>query len=271
MKVRRPVRFVVNNVLWLTRATIFVVLIIIALSVYQLLIDDIRKGHSSLFLFIVLWIFTAYIVLPRIHRVLSRVYLPNYYLGRVRTSDGLLGDPVNLAVIGSRQQLIAVMEGAGWHQAEALSLKSRYKITVASVLKKSYLGAPVSSLFLFNSKQDLAFQQEVGGNPRKRHHVRFWQVPEGWWLPGGFKVDWLGAATFDRRVGLSAFTLQITHKIAAQTDKERNYVVSSVKDNNSQVRVEVIKHFTTAYHSRNGGGDAIATDGAMPFIDLSRL
>jgi len=219
---------------------------------------------------LLLWLFTAYLVLPRVHRILSKFYVPNYFIGRVRTADGLLGDPVNLAVIGSPENLKKVMTQAGWSEAEPLSLMSRVKMVWASVLKRSYPAAPVSSLFLFYKKQDYAFQKEVNGNPRKRHHVRFWHVPKGWRLPGGRKVDFVGAATFDRRVGLSLFTLQVTHKIAENTDEERDLVAKSLGKQKG-VDVEVVKYFTTAYHHRSGGGDQIKTDGALPFIDVSKL
>ena len=78
---------------------------------------------------------------------------------------------------------------------------------------------------LFGRKQSFAYQKEVEGNPAQRHHVRFWYCPPGWSLPGGGHVDWLAAATYDRAVGLSALTLQVTHKIDADIDIERNYVV----------------------------------------------
>jgi hypothetical protein len=35
--------------------------------------------------------------------------------------------------------------------------------------------------------------------------------------------------------------------------------------------VEVIEDFSTGYHSRNGGGDLIITDGNLPIIDLRRI
>ena len=44
-------------------------------------------------------------------------------------------------------------------------------------------------------------------------------------LPGGYDVDWLAAGMYDRRVVVSLFTLQITHKIAEDTDVERDYIV----------------------------------------------
>ena len=69
---------------------------------------------------------------------------------------------------------------------------------------------------LFDRQQDFAYQQEVGGSTSQRHHVRFWRCPEGWMLPGGYAVDWLAAGTYDRSVGFSLFTFQITHKIEAE-------------------------------------------------------
>ena len=39
----------------------------------------------------------------------------------------------------------------------------------------------------------------------------------------GFQVQWLAAATYDRAVGISLFTLQVTHRVDADIDIERDY------------------------------------------------
>src|SRR5437868_5592951 len=83
-------------------------------------------------------------------------------------------------------------------------------------LRRPYDGAPVSSLYLFGRKEDLAFEQPVGDDPRHRHHVRFWQTDK---LDDGRPV-WVGSAVFDRRVGLSRTTGQVTHVTAADVDAE---------------------------------------------------
>jgi hypothetical protein len=90
-------------------------------------------------------------------------------------------------------------------------------------------------------------------------------------LPGGYSVDWLAAGTYDKSVGLSLFTLQVTHKIEEDTDIERDYIVQTVMTGSPEVEVEVIDNFSTGYHSRNGGGDLIITDGDLPIIDVRRL
>lgn len=241
--------------------------IVITLLILYLL-GQILDGRAILAPGVGLWIVIAYLTLPRIHRFLTKVYLPNYYIGRTRTGDGFLGDPVNLAFIGSEADIKKAMEKAGWKLADELGGSSTYKMIQSSIVRKSYPNAPVSSLFLFGNKQNFAYQQEVGGTTSKRHHIRFWKVPEGWFLPGGYTADWLAAGTYDRKVGFSLFTFQITHKIEADIDEERDFVIKSLQKTNKNITVKTVEHYSSAYHDRNGGGDKIKTDGALPFVTI---
>src|SRR5690625_13657 len=101
--------------------------------------------------------------------------------------------------------------------------------------------------------------------------VRFWPTPHGWLLPGGTDVDWLAAGTYDRSVGLSMFTGQVTHRIAADIDTERDHIVATLTEANPGIDVEVLKSFSSGYHHRNGGGDRIETDGDLPIVDLTQV
>ena len=222
----------------------------------------------QLLLLVPFWLLVTYLTLPRIHRVLTFVYVPGYFIGRTRTSDGLLGDPVNLALRGSEADVHAAMTAAGWTRADDLNPRTGLQIVTSTLRRRSYTAAPVSPLHLFDRQQDFAYQQEVAGSPSKRHHVRFWRCPEGWFLPGGAAVDWLAAGTYDRSVGLSLFTLQVTHKIAPDTDVERDFIVASITEAVPGVRVEVIRHFSSGFHARNGGGDRIVTDGDLPVVEV---
>lgn len=230
--------------------------------------ESLGLGWGLLWFAVLFWALLAYLVLPRLHRILTRLYVPNYFIGRTRTSDGLLGDPVNLAVNGSAEQVHAALAAAGWTRADDVTIRSSWRIITSTLRRRSYLQAPVSPLLLFDRVQDFAYQQEVANNPAKRHHVRFWRCPAGWMLPGGHRVDWVAAGTFDRAVGLSLFTLQVTHKIDEHTDIERDHIVASIRQAVPQTGVVLIRDFATGYHSRNGGGDSIQTDGDLPVIDL---
>lgn len=238
---------------------------------WLLIVESFKLGWWGIVILVLFWVLLAYLVLPRIHRVLTTIYVPDYFIGRTRTSDGLLGDPINLALLGDEAQLHEAMRRAGWTRADPVTLRSSWRIVTSTITRRSYDEAPVSPLFLFGRMQDCAYQQEVAGNPAKRHHVRFWRTPDGWLLPGGERVDWLAAGTFDRAVGFSLFTLQITHKIDADIDVERDHIVQSVSEADTEVVVRVLKDFSTGYHSRNGGGDSVRTDGDLPILDLRAL
>jgi len=235
---------------------------------YLLLREGFTLGWGQIWFSVFYWVVLAYVVLPRLHRILTRIYVPDYFIGRARTSDGLLGDPINLALLGSEPQVHETLTRAGWVRADDVSVATGWRVVRSTLLRRSYREAPVSPLLLFGREQDFAYQQEVDGTPGRRHHVRFWKCPPGWLLPGGRGADWLAAGTYDRSVGLSLFTLQVTHKIEARTDIERDHIVESVSGANAAVRLSTIRDFSTGYHARNGGGDAIETDGDLPVLDL---
>lgn len=151
---------------------------------YLLLREGVRPGWPMLLL-VVFWVIFTYLVLPRLHRILTRIYVPGYFIGRTRTSDGLLGDPVNLALMGTGEQIQAAMLAGGWIRADELDARSTTRMITATLRRRSYPEAPVSPLLLFDRQQDFAFQQAVGSGTSQRHHVRFWRCPEGWLLPGG--------------------------------------------------------------------------------------
>lgn len=269
MKNPRSARLPGNAATLLDRA-LFVFSGMAAVWLATLLFEESLRRDMAWFL-LVFWAALAYLVLPRVHRILTRIYLPDYFIGRARTSDGLLGDPVNVALLGNEDQVHAAMRRAGWTQADDVDLASSRRIIVSTLTRRSYGKAPVSPLFIFGRQQDFAYQQEVDGSPGKRHHVRFWRCPPGWVLPGGVRVDWLAAGTYDRAVGLSLFTLQVTHKIGENTDDERDHILAALKRAAPEAEVTVIRDFSTGYHARNGGGDTISTDGDLPVVDLSAL
>jgi len=69
-------------------------------AVYYFLLTRLSRGPEQLWVFLPVWLIAAYALLPRVHKILSSLYIPDYFIGRARTGDGVLGDPVNLAVIG---------------------------------------------------------------------------------------------------------------------------------------------------------------------------
>src|SRR5215471_1807126 len=187
----------------------------------------------------------AYIILPRIVRmglkVLQHKRVPRYTI----TGDGLPGDPVNLVLIGTLQQLHAAFTSAGWSEADRLGLSSSWRMVRAFVFKWPYPTAPFSTLYLFGRGQDIGFQKAIDNSPRKRHHVRFWALSltraQSTWGEANFwlstdrpsekeTVIWVGAGTRDTGLSLTRLTFQITHATDADTNAERDFIIAELRN-----------------------------------------
>ncbi|MBV9287990.1 MAG: LssY C-terminal domain-containing protein [Hyphomicrobiales bacterium] len=182
-----------------------------------------------------------------------------------RTAQGIPGDPINIGLEGSEADLVCALAAAGWSPADPVTLASSIKIAGSVVFRRAYQHAPVSPLFLNGRKQDLAFEKPSGGSASQRHHVRFWKALEAG--DDGLPV-WLGAATFDRSVGVSHYTGQITHHVAPDVDAERDFVADDLA---AAQKVETrywVSGAGPTLIGRNGGGDPYFSDGEIAFVRL---
>ncbi|HVA45410.1 MAG TPA: LssY C-terminal domain-containing protein [Pirellulales bacterium] len=180
-----------------------------------------RAGDATIGLLAV-YLVVAYAILPLLWRHFEHHRVMSDAPKTAVTSDGIPGDPLNVALVGSHDEVVAAMLAAGWSPADPTTLRSSLHIAESVVFKRPYETAPVSNLFVFGRRQDLAFEQPVDENARARHHVRFWHSDE---LGIGGRPLWIGAATFDRSVGFSHRTGKITHHIASDIDSERDHVI----------------------------------------------
>jgi LssY C-terminus len=178
---------------------------------------------------------------------------------RAFTSLGIPGDPINIAFVGNEEELVTAVIGAGWIPADPITWGTSAKIAIDAVIRRAYPSAPVSDLFVWKKKQDMAFEQPFGPDPRRRHHVRFWRSEL---LDDQGRPLWLGAATFDSRVGVSHMTGQVTHHIDADVDKERDKLAADLSKN-PKLALEWVDDFQTEKTGRNGGGDPFFTDGRL--------
>jgi hypothetical protein len=190
----------------------------------------------------------AYIILPRAVRIglkiLQHKHVPRYTI----TGDGLPGDPVNLVLVGTLQQLRAAFATADWIEADPLGLASSGRMVQAFIFNSPYPAAPFSTLYLFGRGQDIGFQKAIDNSPRKRHHIRFWALSlaraeetlktSSFWLntdrpPENARVYWVGAGTRDTGFSLTRLTFQVTHATDSDTNAERDFIVAEL----SKIRV----------------------------------
>jgi hypothetical protein len=203
----------------------------------------------------------AYLLLPALwERYAHRHPSLEDIRGITHSADGIPGDPINVSLIGTKAEVIKIMLAAKWYPADPITLRSSLAIAVDAVFKRPDDEAPVSNLYLFGRKQDLAFEQQVDDNPRKRHHVRFWQTDKV--DPDGRPV-WVGSAIYDERVGLSRLTGQITHVTGPDIDAERDKLFHDLEQTGDLAEVIVVKGFHKVLEGRNGGGDPWHTDGNL--------
>jgi hypothetical protein len=211
--------------------------------------------------FVVVYLALAYLLVPALwkryaHRHPSLEDVPDI----THTAAGIPGDPINVALIGTKAEVLLIMRAAKWYPADPITLRSSLEIAADTVFKRPDDEAPVSNLYLFGRKQDLAFEQPVDGNPRQRHHVRFWLSDKV--DPDGRPV-WLGAAIYDERVGFSRTTGQVTHVTGPDIDAERDKLFGDLKRTGDLSEVIVVKGFHKILKGRNGGGDPWHTDGDL--------
>jgi hypothetical protein len=218
-----------------------------------------RAGDTTIVV-LALYLLVAYVAAPLAwrhfehHPVMADAPKTSY------TVDGIAGDPLNLALVGSQDEVVAALLKAGWSPADPTTLRSSFRIATSVVLKHKYATAPMSNLYVWGRRQDLAFEQAVDQNARQRHHVRFWRSDK---LGIGDRPLWLGAATFDRSVGISHLTGKITHHIDGDIDSERNHVIETLAHVGQLTEVFQVTGIGATVDGRNGGGDRYFTDGEL--------
>ncbi len=124
-------------------------------------------------------------------------------------------DVVNVAFLGSRQELFNAFSASGWYVAQRTSFHAFTHFYIAFNGKKTFATAPVSKLLYQGRAPDVTFEKSLD-TVSKRHHVRIWSA-------GTFegREIWLGAATHDTGVRFDSRTFFFTHRIDKNVDAER--------------------------------------------------
>ena len=214
-------------------------LIIAYLSIRDIfpIFDKRLPGAVAVFL---TYVVAAYILIPALLRLYRMViparHLPLYCV----TPDGFASDPINIGLIGSRAQLVAAMQAAGWHVADPHTPRHLLHAIYSILLRHPYPTSPMSNLYLFGRKHDVGFEIPLGDSRGHRHHVRFWattyqniddlslQTIHWHHRKEQLKGDdllWVGAASRDVGFALIRHNVQISHMIHPDTDAERELIV----------------------------------------------
>ena len=182
-----------------------------------------------------------------------------------RTSAGIPGDALNVGLVGVKEDVLRAMHEAGWFPADPITLRTSIEIVGSVVLDRPYHDAPVSPLYYNGKKEQLAFEKPDGRSADKRHHVRLWLVLE---KGTDGRPVWLGSVTFDRGVGLSHDTGQVTHHIGPDIDADRDLLMRDLREAEMVKTLFQISGTGPTLLGRNGEGDPYYTDGEIDVASL---
>jgi len=255
------VRFLFRN-FW--RGLILLVGITLVLAVIKVY-PYMHAQLPAFVIFLLIYIFFAYVGIPTLIRLLRIVIKPNHIPLYVTTGDGWPSDPVNIAlIVDDRRHLVQAMQAAGWTLSDPLTIRNGLRELLSIIFNTAYPAAPLSYLYLFNRRQDIGFEisTNVNKSARTRHHVRFWRLEEPpldrhdtlhlrhykFWakklehLLFGKKEMWVGAATEETyAVAIQWRTGQLTHGGSHESDKERDFIIESLRQHQSISRVYASK------------------------------
>ncbi len=267
----------------LKRFAIFIPGIIVAYVSWEYIIPFFNKRLPYLLAILLAYGVAAYILLPAIirgwHILLPPRHLPLYCV----TPDGFASDPLNIAIIGLREEVIEAMEKAGWHQSEPTNFKTVVHQLYSMLFNREYLNSPLSHLYLFGRKQDIGFSKPVVKNNLNRHHVRLWAATYDndkllsptsihWYNQkadiSNSGILWIGSVSLDLGLVPMRHNWQLTHMVDPDTNKERELLVRQLKKFANAQEVTSIKLGDPYSLINRAWRGILKTDGIMKVIRL---
>ncbi len=239
----------------------FLILLLGIAALYLLVVTFWPADGSRIAAFtalLIIYCVMAYVVIPALMRLFHIFMHPDHIPLYVTTGDGWPSDPVNLAIIAKNQrQLVDAMKQAGWYESDPLTFKNGFREVISILFNTSYPEAPLSNLYLFDRPHDVAFAIPTNKNnsARTRHHVRFWRLQKPhtetkhashyeFWrdklrhILHLEKEIWIGAATEETHaIDIQWRTGRLTHGGSHEAEKERDFIIKSLKDIGAVKRV----------------------------------
>src|SRR5438067_1126396 len=178
------------------------------------------------------------------------------------------GDPLNLVIVEGRQDPIVPFIARGWHLARQLNVSSAIDTARAFIFRDEFLTSPVSPLYVFGRKEDIALQK-ARSTINERVHARFWLAPYAF---EGRRV-WIGQISRDIGVRLTDQTWNLTtHKIGPDVDFDRAYLLQDLLVSGFVEKygdVDGVGAAPASAPRRNLTGDPYYTDGLRAVVFLS--
>jgi len=183
---------------------------------------------------------------------------------RAYTRASRPSDLLNLALIGSREQIAAAFRAAGWIEARPPSLRSRLNGVRAVVQDQGYRAAPMSRLLVNDAEPQMSWEKGLN-DVAKRHHIRLWKQSKTW---QGEEI-WMGAATRDVDFAFLRPGQAVTHRIEQDIDLERDKVARDLEFTNCAAAPDWWERPGAPTAAHNSTGDPMTTDGRLAILRMT--
>ncbi|MFL6444253.1 MAG: LssY C-terminal domain-containing protein [Candidatus Sulfotelmatobacter sp.] len=184
---------------------------------------------------------------------------------RVNDEFHNLGDMVNFVIVGSQKDVQAALDAATWHVADTSNTMAALNAAVQTYGSKDYLAMPMSTLYLFNRKQDFGYEMaEPIAMVASRHHFRIWKAPFTW---KDHEV-WVGAGTHDIGFAKDRRNNNVTHKIDPSVDGERDNIGISLQKTKLAKSMAYYLPPNPVQEAKNATGDGYRSDGRLLVVFL---
>jgi hypothetical protein len=201
--------------------------------------------------------------LAELHEILTAI--PCCTTSRDGNRDG---DPANLIVIGDFDELLQTFTRARWDETELIDVTSSVRTARSFVLGSHYRYSPVSNLYLWGRKQDVAFQK-ARETVRERNHLRLWLSPYRY----AGKDVWVGQVSRDIGVKFTWRTWNLTtHAIDSDIDDSRENLIGDLLQTRRVAQINYLAGVgasTRESPARNLMDDPYFTDGRRALVVLS--
>ena len=170
------------------------------------------------------------------------------------------GDPLNLVLVGSKNDILAALTRRNWHSTEIMWSKAIWRTFKSFLEGERYRYSPVSPLYVYERRQDIAWQK-ARGTINERNHMRFWLSPIR------FRGKKVFVGQISRDIGVK-FTLKSptisTHVIDPDVDEARRYFIEDLAYSQALASFGFVKGAGTVSKEApkmNLVGDPFYTDG----------
>jgi hypothetical protein len=182
---------------------------------------------------------------------------------RTYTRQHKVADVINLALLGTREQVEAAFQRANWVGSDRFSKRAFLSQFYALLNDSSYARAPMMPMLVDERPPDMTFQKSLNSFS-KRDHLRVWKSEESF---EGSSI-WVAAATHDVGASLSVRRQRFVHHIEADIDEERAKVIRDLRLTGCVESVYLAPRPDVPRHTSNATDEAVITDGELAVIRL---